>query len=98
MGVSMFYQMHLAPSPSTDPLQAKLMKFMPLMFLFFCYNFSSGLVLYWTVSNCMSILQQLQINRKRDAEEAAEAAAAIATGSLKTAPVPAKGQDKKKKK
>jgi hypothetical protein len=46
----------------------------------------------------MSILQQLQINRKRDAEEAAEAAAAIATGSLKTAPVPAKGQDKKKKK
>jgi YidC/Oxa1 family membrane protein insertase len=98
MGVSMFYQMHLAPSPSTDPLQAKLMKFMPLIFLFFCYNFSSGLVLYWTVSNCMSILQQLQINRKRDAEEAAEAAAAIATGSLKTSPASVKGPDKKKKK
>jgi YidC/Oxa1 family membrane protein insertase len=74
MGVSMFYQMHLAPSPSTDPMQAKIMKFMPLIFLFFCYNFSSGLVLYWTISNCMSILQQLHTNHKRDQEEAAEAA------------------------
>lgn len=74
MGVSMFYQMHLAPSPSTDPMQARIMKFMPLIFLFFCYNFSSGLVLYWTISNGMSILQQLHTNHKRDQEEAAEAA------------------------
>jgi len=74
MGVSMFYQMHLAPSPSTDPMQAKIMKFMPIIFLFFCYMFSSGLVLYWTISNCMSIVQQLYTNRKRDQEEAAEAA------------------------
>jgi len=74
MGVSMFYQMHLAPTPGTDPIQAKIMKFMPLIFLFFCYNFSSGLVLYWTISNCMSIVQQIQTNRKRDREDAAEAA------------------------
>jgi YidC/Oxa1 family membrane protein insertase len=74
MGVSMFYQMHLAPTPGTDPLQAKIMKFMPLIFLFFCYMFSSGLVLYWTISNCMSILQQIQTNHKRSLEEAEEAA------------------------
>jgi YidC/Oxa1 family membrane protein insertase len=74
MGVSMFYQMHLAPSPSTDPTQAKIMKFMPLIFLFFCYNFSSGLVLYWTISNCMSIIQQLHTNHKRNLEDAEELA------------------------
>lgn len=82
MGVSMFYQMHLAPTPSMDATQAKIMRFMPLIFLFFCYNFSSGLVLYWTVSNCMSILQQLHTNRKRRREEesgvGATPAAAIA--------------------
>ena len=89
MGITMFYQMHLAPSPSTDPMQAKIMKFMPLMFLFFCYTFASGLVLYWTISNCMSILQQLQINRKRDAEEEAEAGGKVVTGKLV--------KDKKKK-
>ena len=90
MGVSMFYQMHLAPSPSTDPIQGKIMKFMPIIFLFFCYMFSSGLVLYWTISNCMSIVQQIHTNRKRDLEEAAEAAA---SGKPKL-PAPKKGKKK----
>jgi len=74
MGATMLYQMHLTPNPSMDATQAKIMKFMPLIFLFFCYNFSSGLVLYWTVSNGMSILQQLHTNHKRTQEETLEAA------------------------
>ena len=57
MGVSMFIQMQLNPAP-TDPIQAKVMKFLPLfmtaMFLFF----PAGLVLYWVVNNILSIIQQ----------------------------------------
>lgn len=58
MGVSMFFQMRLAPTPSTDEMQQKIFRFMPFIFLFVCYNFSSGLVLYWTVQNVITILQQ----------------------------------------
>ncbi len=57
MGVSMFIQMQLNPAP-TDPMQAKVMKFLPLfmtaMFLFF----PAGLVLYWVTNNILSIIQQ----------------------------------------
>ncbi len=69
MGVSMYYQMKLSPTPSTDEMQAKIMKMMPFVFLIFCYNFSSGLVLYWTVSNGISILQQYITNRQKDDPE-----------------------------
>lgn len=58
MGITMYYQMKLMPSPSTDDMQRKLLQFMPFMFLFFCYNFPAGLVLYWTVQNLLTILQQ----------------------------------------
>lgn len=58
MGVTMFFQMKLTPSPSADEIQQKVFRFMPFIFLFICYNFSSGLVLYWTVQNLITILQQ----------------------------------------
>ncbi len=58
MGVTMLWQAHLTPpSPGMDPAQAKLMRYMPLMFMVFLYNFSAGLTLYWTVQNLLSILQ-----------------------------------------
>jgi YidC/Oxa1 family membrane protein insertase len=58
MGATMLWQSHLTPpSPGMDPVQQKMMKYMPLMFLVFLYNFSSGLTLYWTVQNLLSILQ-----------------------------------------
>jgi len=58
MGVTMLWQARLTPpSPGMDPMQQKMMKYMPLMFLVFLYNFSSGLTLYWTVQNLLSILQ-----------------------------------------
>ena len=63
MGATMVWQQKITPT-SMDPIQAKIMMFLPLVFLFICYNFSSGLALYWTVQNLLSILQTW-INLKR---------------------------------
>jgi YidC/Oxa1 family membrane protein insertase len=58
MGVTMFWQARLTPpSPGMDPAQAKIMRYMPLMFMAFLYNFSAGLTLYWTVQNLLTIAQ-----------------------------------------
>ncbi len=70
MGATMLWQARLTPmSPSMDPAQQKIMKYMPLMFMVFLYNFSAGLTLYWTVSNLLSILQ-MKLTRARDAKAA----------------------------
>lgn len=63
MGVSMFLTQRLQPEPP-DPIQAKVFKFMPIMFTFFFLWFPSGLVLYWLVNNILSILQQLYVTRQ----------------------------------
>jgi len=58
MGGAMLWQSHLQPpSPGMDPAQAKMMRYMPLMFLVFLYSYSSGLALYWTVNNVLTIVQ-----------------------------------------
>ncbi len=57
MGLSMFIQQRLNPAPP-DPMQAKVMMFLPLVFTIMFLGFPSGLVLYWLVNNCLSILQQ----------------------------------------
>jgi YidC/Oxa1 family membrane protein insertase len=58
MGATMLWQAHLTPpSPGMDQAQAKMMRYMPLMFLVFLYNYSAGLTLYWTVQNLLSIVQ-----------------------------------------
>ncbi|MEI7806984.1 MAG: membrane protein insertase YidC [Verrucomicrobiota bacterium] len=58
MGGAMLWQSHLTPpSPGMDPAQQKMMRYMPLMFLVFLYNYSAGLALYWTVNNLLTILQ-----------------------------------------
>lgn len=66
MGVTMFFQMKMTPTPSADAAQQKIFKFLPFIFLFVCYGFSSGLVLYWTVQNLISIFQQWLTNRRKD--------------------------------
>ncbi|HTN34442.1 MAG TPA: membrane protein insertase YidC [Marinobacter sp.] len=71
MGISMFVQMHLNPTPP-DPMQAKIMKLMPLIFTVFFLWFPAGLVLYWLVNNILSISQQWYITRKIEAEIAAK--------------------------
>lgn len=62
MGVSMFAQQMLNPAPM-DPMHAKIMKVLPILFTFFFMVFPAGLVLYWVVSNVLSILQQWIITR-----------------------------------
>lgn len=55
MGVTMFIQQKMTPG---DPQQQKMMMFMPVLFTVMLYNLPSGLVIYWTLSNVLSILQQ----------------------------------------
>ena len=66
MMVSMFVQTKLNPTPP-DPIQAKVMMAMPLIFGFMFFWFPAGLVLYWVVNNVLSIAQQWQITRVIDA-------------------------------
>ncbi|NDB23732.1 MAG: membrane protein insertase YidC, partial [Burkholderiaceae bacterium] len=62
MAVSMFVQTKLNPTPP-DPLQAKIMMWMPIVFSVMFFFFPAGLVLYWVVNNILSIAQQWQINQ-----------------------------------
>ncbi|MBR5494606.1 MAG: membrane protein insertase YidC [Psychrobacter sp.] len=68
MGASMFIQQQLNPQPA-DPMQAKVMKFLPIIFTAFMLFFPAGLVLYWTVNNLFSMTQQYLINRKVEEEQ-----------------------------
>ncbi len=69
MGLTMFIQQQLNPTPP-DPMQAKVMKLLPIIFTFFFLWFPAGLVLYWVVNNCLSIAQQWYITRKITAQTA----------------------------
>lgn len=60
MGVTMFLQQRLSPSVG-DPVQQKIMMFLPLVFTFLFMSFPSGLVIYWTVNNILTISQQYYI-------------------------------------
>jgi YidC/Oxa1 family membrane protein insertase len=63
MGATMYIQQMLNPQP-TDPMQAKVLKMMPIIFTVFMLWFPSGLVLYWVVNNTLSIIQQAIITRQ----------------------------------
>jgi YidC/Oxa1 family membrane protein insertase len=62
MGITMFAQQKMTPT-TADPRQAKAMLVMPFVFTFMFLNLPSGLVLYWTVSNVLQIVQQWYMNR-----------------------------------
>lgn len=66
MGLSMFIQQRLNPPPA-DPLQAKVMMAMPIIFTVLFANFPAGLMLYWFVNNTLSFLQQWHIMRRVNA-------------------------------
>jgi len=68
MGATMFIQTKLNPTPP-DPIQAKVMLWMPIVFTFMFLGFPAGLVLYWTVNNILSIAQQWQITRMVESGE-----------------------------
>ena len=63
MGATMFVQQLLNPQP-TDPMQAKMMKIMPLIFAVFMLFFPAGLVLYWTINNLFSMAHQHIVNKR----------------------------------
>ena len=63
MGASMYYMQKLNPAPP-DPMQAKIMQWMPIVFTFFFLWFPAGLVLYWLCNNLLSMAQQYIINRR----------------------------------
>jgi YidC/Oxa1 family membrane protein insertase len=69
MGVTMFLQQKMTPTVG-DPTQAKVMQFMPLIFLFFFLNAPAGLVIYWLMNNILSIAQQFMVNRSRQLQAA----------------------------
>ena len=62
MGASMFFMQRLNPPPP-DPMQAKIMQWLPVIFTFFFLWFPAGLVLYWVVNNLLSMTQQFIITR-----------------------------------
>jgi YidC/Oxa1 family membrane protein insertase len=63
MGATMFLQQKMTPAPG-DPMQAKIMMFLPIIFTFLFLSFPAGLVVYWLVNNVLSIFQQWTIARK----------------------------------
>jgi YidC/Oxa1 family membrane protein insertase len=69
MGAAMFLQFKLQPMPSTDPMQAKIFAFMPIIMAGTMVMFPSGLVLYWLTNTVLSIAQQWRINKLVSAEE-----------------------------
>ena len=70
MGAAMLFQQQLNPAPA-DPVQAKVMKIMPILFTGFFAFFPSGLVLYWVTNTLLSIAQQWHINKVVHAEATA---------------------------
>lgn len=74
LGAAMFFQQRLSnQAMSMDPMQAKIMQYMPVMFCVFFAFFPAGLVLYWFMNTLLGMLQQLYITKKVDAEDKARA-------------------------
>lgn len=82
MGVTMWLQQKLNPQPA-DPVQQKVFGLMPIIFTFILAPFAAGLVLYWTVNNLLSILQQWTLMKRHDKARAAEQAAKAQTKAEK---------------
>ena len=68
MGGTMWLQMRLNPQP-TDPIQAKIFMFLPIFFTFILAPFPSGLVIYWTANNVLSMAQQILIKKRMEKEK-----------------------------
>ncbi len=69
MGISMIIQQKLSPTPMADPVQAKMMMALPLVFTVFFAFFPSGLVLYWVSNNILTISQQWVITKRIESGE-----------------------------
>jgi len=86
MGATMFLQQKMTPTAG-DPRQAKIMLFLPVIFTALFLSFPSGLVIYWTVNNILTVAHQYFLNKAKDDEPVVE----------EKSPVEGKGKGKKKK-
>ncbi|MGD9879701.1 MAG: membrane protein insertase YidC [Reyranella sp.] len=86
MGVTMYLQQKLNPQP-TDPVQARVFQFLPILFTFMLAPFAAGLVIYWAWSNILSIAQQYTIMRRHGVQIGGKAKPAVAAA----VPAPAAG-------
>jgi YidC/Oxa1 family membrane protein insertase len=96
MGVTMFLQQKLNPAP-TDPVQARVFQFLPIMFTFMMAPFSAGLVIYWAWSNTLSICQQYFIMRRHGAPVGGKGKAATVPAVTDVTDLSEKGPPEKKK-
>jgi YidC/Oxa1 family membrane protein insertase len=62
MGVTMYLQQKMNPEPA-DPIQAKVIKFLPILFVVMFFRFPAGLIIYWACNNLLSIMQQYLLER-----------------------------------
>lgn len=70
MGLSMWITQKMQPAAANmDPMQQKIMQFMPVVMTFFFLFFPAGLVLYWVVNNVLTIIQQTYVNKKMERED-----------------------------
>jgi YidC/Oxa1 family membrane protein insertase len=95
MGVTMYLQQKLNPAP-TDPVQARVFQFLPILFTFMLAPFSAGLVIYWAWSNILSIAQQYTIMRRHGTPIGNKPKAAAAAPPPPPVAVPANGNPPKK--
>ncbi|SEO98658.1 YidC/Oxa1 family membrane protein insertase [Rhodospirillales bacterium URHD0017] len=96
MGVTMYMQQKLNPAP-TDPVQAKVFQFLPILFTFMLAPFAAGLVIYWAWSNTLSIAQQYTIMRRHGTPiGGGKGKPAVAAALPAAAPAPAEGGGGKK--
>ena len=82
MGATMVLTQKMTPT-SADPMQAKMMMAMPVVFTFLFLNFPSGLVIYWLINNILTIFQQLYINRPEKGEQESSVPAVAAGAKQK---------------
>ena len=94
MGVTMFARQKLKPAP-TDLVEARVFKYLPILFTFMMAPFAAGLVIYWAWSNTLSIAQQYTIMRRHGApignKAKPAAAAAVPAPADSGAPAAKKG-------
>lgn len=84
MCVSMYFQMRMMPTPTTDNAQVKIFRLMPFIFFPITYSFPSGVTLYWTMSNLLTILQTYLTRDMRAAPAELKPAAKTTKKSRKT--------------
>ena len=95
MGVTMYMQQRLNPAP-TDPVQARVFQFLPILFTFMMAPFAAGLVIYWSWSNTLSIAQQYTIMRRHGTPIGGKGKPAKTAVAAVPAPVDAGGGGGKK--